>query len=86
MTWPARRVSALLQDAYDTGDALLRKRSTYTEIVQRLQQSHPGFSEKTYEDTISIGCFGARCCPLMGSKVPDCFLSVTSGPPLSTDK
>jgi hypothetical protein len=55
-----RRVNALLGDAYQAGEDLLSKRSTYAEIVHRLRQSHPGFSDKCYDDTISQGCFMAR--------------------------
>jgi hypothetical protein len=55
-----RRVSALLQDAYQAGDDLLSKRSTYEEIVHRLRQSHPGFSDQLYDDTIYRGCILAR--------------------------
>jgi hypothetical protein len=55
-----RRVSALLLDAYQAGDDLLSKRSTYSEIANGLRQKHPGFSDRCYDDTIGQGCFMAR--------------------------
>jgi hypothetical protein len=55
-----RRVSRLLEDAYQAGENLLSKRSTYAEVVDRLRQSHPGFSDKCYDMTVNQGCFMAR--------------------------
>jgi len=54
------RVRALLEDAYQAGDDLRSKRSTYAEIADRLRQRHPGFSDKCYDDTIDQACFMAR--------------------------
>ena len=42
------------------GDDLLSRRSMRTETIHRLRQSHPGFSDKCYDDTIHQGCFMAR--------------------------
>jgi hypothetical protein len=55
-----RRVSALLQDAYQAGDDFLSKRSTHAEIANGLRQRHPGFSDRCYDDTFSQGCIMAR--------------------------
>ena len=60
ITGACRRVRDLLQDAYQAGDDLLSKRSTHAEITDRLQQGHPGFSDKCYDETIHQGCFFAR--------------------------
>jgi hypothetical protein len=55
-----RRVRALFQDAYQAGEDALAHRFSYPEIVDKLRQRHPGFSDKCYEDIIHQGCFLAR--------------------------
>lgn len=55
-----RRVRALLQDAYQAGEDALSNRLRHSEIVDRLRQDHPGFSDNCYQRTIHQGCFLAR--------------------------
>lgn len=55
-----RRVRALLQDAYQAGEDALSNRLRHSEIVDRLRQGHPGFSDNCYKRTIHQGCFLAR--------------------------
>jgi uncharacterized protein with von Willebrand factor type A (vWA) domain len=55
-----RRARALLQDAYQAGEDALAHRFGRQEIVDKLRQRHPGFSDKCYEDTVDQGCFLAR--------------------------
>jgi hypothetical protein len=55
-----RRVSSLLEDAYQAGDDFLSKRFAYAEIANKLRERHPGFSDKCYNDVFNQGCFMAR--------------------------
>ncbi|TJV19708.1 hypothetical protein [Mesorhizobium sp.] len=55
-----RRARALLQDAFQVGEDALAHRFSHPEIVDKLRQRHPGFSDKCYQDTIRQGCFLAR--------------------------
>jgi hypothetical protein len=55
-----RRVRAFFHDAYQVGEDALAHRPSHPEIVDKLRQRHPGFSDKCYEDTIRQGCFLAR--------------------------
>lgn len=55
------RVTSLLSSAYRFGDALLAHNFTnYEATKETLAAEHPGFSAKSYEETINYGCFQAR--------------------------
>ncbi|TIN94745.1 MAG: hypothetical protein E5Y06_14880 [Mesorhizobium sp.] len=55
-----RRARALFQDAFQAGEDALAQRFSHPEIVDKLRQRHPGFSDKCYQDTVRQGCFLAR--------------------------
>ncbi|ESY71162.1 MULTISPECIES: hypothetical protein [Mesorhizobium] len=55
-----RRAPALFQDAFQAGEDALAQRFSHPEIVDKLRQRHPGFSDKCYQDTVRQGCFLAR--------------------------
>ena len=50
----------LRDNAYSVGDALLRKDGTYDRLRVELEAAHPGFSQNTYDEAVSYGCFCAR--------------------------
>ena len=52
-----RRADALLKDAYKAGDDALSHRFSSAEIAARMEAKHPGFSYKSYHDTLDNGCF-----------------------------
>jgi hypothetical protein len=55
------RAAKLLASAYAAGDSLLTaKFDNSTEVRDRLAAEHPGFSAKSYDETVHFGCFQAR--------------------------
>jgi len=55
------RAAALLRCAYSAGDeALAAKHSNYPELIARLQAKHPGFTQESYLEVISYGCYLAK--------------------------
>lgn len=55
------RASNLLNSAYEVGDRLIATHFKNSgEVRAELAATHPGFSDRSYEETINYGCFQAR--------------------------
>jgi hypothetical protein len=50
----------LLRNAFELGDAFLRKDGTYKPLREKWERANPGFSSKTYQKVVNLGCFQAR--------------------------
>jgi hypothetical protein len=55
-----RRVQSLHGAAYGIGDALLGHDPAYQQKERQFRDTHPGFSDESYNAIISYGCFLAR--------------------------
>lgn len=55
------RVKSLLASAYKVGDEHIDSGfKNHLELMRKLRESHPGFSDSTYEETINYGCYLAK--------------------------